>query len=251
MRRGFTLIELLAIIAIMAAMVAVSVASVRSGQVAARTRGAARDIYATIRHARSRALVTQQPAIITYSTETVDGEVCARIRIDGAKILDSTKAVQAFTLDGERVDTGTDGDDGGEGGGEAVEDVLFAPIADEVVKGIKIKVLRGGEELEGGETAETGRNKISVFSNVDYLLGRFAEKEAAKKAEAESEAKAEETATAADDRQEPVSVVWEVNGRTEPHRVYVYQDGSKPERGLCIKVDRFGAAKVLAAGEDD
>lgn len=250
MRRGFTLIELLAIIAIMAAMVAVSVASVRSGQVAARTRGAARDIYATIRHARSRALVTQQPAIITYSTETVDGEVCARIRIDGAKILDSTKAVQAFTLDGERVDTGTDGEDNGEGG-EAVEDVLFAPIADEVVKGIKIKVLRGGEELEGGEAAEPGRNKISVFSNVDYLLGRFAEKEAAKKAEAEVEPKAEETATAADDRQEPVSVVWEVNGRTEPHRVYVYQDGSKPERGLCIKVDRFGAAKVLAAGEDD
>lgn len=249
MRRGFTLIELLAIIAIMAAMVAVSVASVRSGQVAARTRGAARDIYATIRHARSRALVTQQPAIITYSTETVDGEVCARIRIDGAKILDSTKAVQAFTLDGERVDTGTDGEDNGEGG-EAVEDVLFAPIADEVVKGIKIKVLRGGEELEGGEAAEPGRNKISVFSNVDYLLGRFAEKEAAKKAEAEVEPKAEETATAADDRQEPVSVVWEVNGRTEPHRVYVYQDGSKPERGLCIKVDRFGAAKVLAAGED-
>ncbi len=230
-------------------MVAVSVASVRSGQVAARTRGAARDIYATIRHARSRALVTQQPAIITYSTETVDGEVCARIRIDGAKILDSTKAVQAFTLDGERVDTGTDGEDNGEGG-EAVEDVLFAPIADEVVKGIKIKVLRGGEELEGGEAAEPGRNKISVFSNVDYLLGRFAEKEAAKKAEAEVEPKAEETATAADDRQEPVSVVWEVNGRTEPHRVYVYQDGSKPERGLCIKVDRFGAAKVLAAGED-
>ena len=250
MRRGFTLIELLAIIAIMAAMVAVSVASVRSGQVAARTRGAARDIYATIRHARSRALVTQQPAIITYSTETVDGEVCARIRIDGAKILDSTKAVQAFTLDGERVDTGTDGEDDGEGG-EAVEDVLFAPIADEVVKGIKIKVLRGGEELEGGEAAEPGRNKISVFSNVDYLLGRFAEREAAKKAEAEVEPKAEEVASESDDRQEPVSVVWEVNGRTEPHRVYVYQDGSKPERGLCIKVDRFGAAKVLAAGEDD
>ena len=250
MRRGFTLIELLAIIAIMAAMVAVSVASVRSGQVAARTRGAARDIYATIRHARSRALVTQQPAIITYSTETVDGEVCARIRIDGAKILDSTKAVQAFTLDGERVDTGTDGEDDGEGG-EAVEDVLFAPIADEVVKGIKIKVLRGGEELEGGEAAEPGRNKISVFSNVDYLLGRFAEREAAKKAETEVEPKAEEVASESDDRQEPVSVVWEVNGRTEPHRVYVYQDGSKPERGLCIKVDRFGAAKVLAAGEDE
>ena len=250
MRRGFTLIELLAIIAIMAAMVAVSVASVRSGQVAARTRGAARDIYATIRHARSRALVTQQPAIITYSTETVDGEVCARIRIDGAKILDSTKAVQAFTLDGERVDTGMDGEDDGEGG-EAVEDVLFAPIADEVVKGIKIKVLRGGEELEGGEAAEPGRNKISVFSNVDYLLGRFAEREAAKKAEADVEPKAEEVASESDDRQEPVSVVWEVNGRTEPHRVYVYQDGSKPERGLCIKVDRFGAAKVLAAGEDE
>ena len=251
MRRGFTLIELLAIIAIMAAMVAVSVASVRSGQVAARTRGAARDIYATIRHARSSALVTQQPAIITYSTEMVDGEACARIRIDGAKILNTAKAAEAFTLGGERVEMRAD-DDGGEGG-DAVEDVLFAPLSDEVVKGIRLKVLKDGEELVEAETSETGRNKISVFSNVDYLLGRFADKEAKDAGQrAETSPKPETAdAQAADDLQEPVSVVWEVNGRTEPHRVYVYQDGSRPEKGLCIKVDRFGTAKVLAAGEDD
>ena len=48
-----------------------------------------------------------------------------------------------------------------------------------------------------------------------------------------------------------VSVVWEVNGRCEPHRVYVYPAGKSPESGLCIKIDRFGAAKVLSFGEED
>lgn len=51
--------------------------------------------------------------------------------------------------------------------------------------------------------------------------------------------------------QEPVSIVWEVNGRTEPHQVWIYRDGSTPEKGLSIKVDRFGGAKVLGLGEDD
>ena len=33
--------------------------------------------------------------------------------------------------------------------------------------------------------------------------------------------------------QEPVSVVWESNGRVEPHKVWIYADGKKPESGLC------------------
>ena len=64
MRRAFTLIELLVIIGIMGLMVTVGIVNVRSGQGAARTRGAARDVYAAIRHARSTALVTMQPAIV-------------------------------------------------------------------------------------------------------------------------------------------------------------------------------------------
>ena len=54
----------------------------------------------------------------------------------------------------------------------------------------------------------------------------------------------------ADEGQEPVSIVWEANGRCDPHRVWVYLDGSTPDKGLCIKVDRFGAAKVVSDDED-
>ena len=54
-----------------------------------------------------------------------------------------------------------------------------------------------------------------------------------------------------DEDQEPVSLVWEANGRCDPHRVWVYLDGKKPESGLCIKVDRFGAAKILSGEEED
>ena len=51
---------------------------------------------------------------------------------------------------------------------------------------------------------------------------------------------------AEEDFQEPVSIVWETNGRVEPHQVWIYPDGAKPEDGLSIKVDAFGGAKVLA-----
>ena len=51
---------------------------------------------------------------------------------------------------------------------------------------------------------------------------------------------------------EPVSIVWETNGRVEPHRVWIYPDGARPEDGLSIKVDAFGAAKVVSGdGRDE
>lgn len=256
MRRAFTLIELLTIITIIAVMAAAGVVSVRAGQGAVRIKGATRDIFAYIRHARSSALLTQQPVVITYSNEHRDGEWCARVAVDGAKILDTSKVVTATTLDGECVTIGGAADaaapdDALSGGGNTIEDVLFAPISDDVVTGVKIKVLRDDEELEPADS-EASRPRISVFSNVDYLLGKFRE---AKSREATAEVpdseSAQSPAPADDDSQPPVSIVWEVNGRTEPHRVYVYPDGSKPEKGLCIKIDRFGAAKVLAGGEEE
>lgn len=245
------MIELLTIIAIMAAMVAVSVVSVRAGQTAARTRGAARDIFAMIRHARSSALITQQPAIITYSTEQVDGEVCAKVMVTGAKLIDNGAGKGAVTLSGKKVETLEEetGEALGEGG-QTIEDVLFAQISSDVVKGIRIKVLKEGESLGGEADEDAARPKISVFSNVDYLLGRFSEKQRETEEQEKSE-DAEKTVETDDEAQEPVSIVWETNGRTEPHKVYVYQDGSKPEKGLCIAIDRFGGAKVLGSGEDD
>ena len=271
-RKAFTLVELLVIIAIMGAMATVSVLSIRSGQGAARMKGASRDIFATVRQARSVALVTQQPAIITYSETEVDGEKCARVEINSAKLVSTKGVVKAETLAGDVVYVGGDGENaeettkvefGEDGasvtttkGGESIEEVLFAPMADEIVKGVRIKVTIGDELLEVQERETTRAAKVSVFSNVDYLLGKFSEAEERKAADAKAkeaeDAGAQDSGGAASayDLQEKVSVVWEVNGRCEPHRIWVYEDGSDPDKGLCISVDRFGAAKIVSSEDE-
>ena len=266
MKRGFTLIELLVIVAILGVMVTMGVVSIRSGQGAARVKAATRDIYASIRHARSTALVTGQPAIITYSTEEVDGEVMAKIEVTKAELFSSQiDRSEVQTLSGEPIKgedqelvhiekAGGDAIDGtvgdGKGGGETLEDVLFSPINADVVKGMRLKVMME-DEIE----ADKGRKpRVSVFSNVDYLIGKFKNaKAAAKKAKEDENADGKADDKVGDERQEPVSVAWESNGRVDPHRVWVYADGQRPEDGLLIKIDRFGAAKVLSGDgrEDD
>lgn len=264
MRRAFTLIELLAIVAIIGIMVAAGVVSLGAGQGAARTRGATRDIFATIRQARSTALVTQQPCVLSYSTATVDGETCAKVEITSARIFSGSSVTEAETLSGERVNladpngaaegrAAADGDAAdGAGGGEAVEDILFEPIAAEVVKGMAIQVKMADELVEVEQNEEKSRSMISAFSNVDALLGRYRESKATETEKPDDEKDdAPAASSSGNDTQAPVSVVWEVNGRCEPHRVYVYPAGKSPESGLCIKIDRFGAAKVLSFGEED
>ena len=248
---GFTLIELLTIVAIIGVMVSVAVVSFGSGQGAARAKGAARDIFASIRQARSLALVTQQPAIITYSEQEVDGEICAKVEITTTKIM-SQGVTRAETLSGEVIMIGEEGDETGEGG-ETVEDILFAPIAEDVVRGVRIKVAIGDETYDFAEPdEEKAKAKISVFSNVDYLLGRYSEsRQKAESAEKEKQdaASSPVAPSASAELQEKRSVVWEVNGRCEPHRVWIYREGTSPDKGLCIKVDRFGAAKILSGEE--
>ena len=288
MRRAFTLIELLVIIAIIAVMISVGVVSITAGKGAARVKGATRDVFAAIRCARSTALVTMKPVIITYSTVESDGEVMAKIEITSAKIMDTTTdrsqvqtltgeplqgdgyelvhivkadapkgAAKAGSKGGSKADSkvgaskaaskAVDGEPAAasESEGESVEEILFAPVNEDIVKGMRVKVVLGDEAL-AAETAARP-SKISVFSNVDYLIGRFKDaKAAAKKKEDEAAGKTDDKpASARDELQEPVSVVWETNGRVDPHQVWVYADGQKPEDGLLIKVDRFGAAKVL------
>ena len=101
MRRAFTLIEIIVVVAILAIMATAAVVGVRSGQDAARVKGATRDIMAAIRHARSMALVMMQPAIITYSTERDGDDVCAKITVDGAKLMSSGSSDTVQTLSGE------------------------------------------------------------------------------------------------------------------------------------------------------
>lgn len=260
-RSGFTLIELLVIIGIMGLMVTVGIVNVRSGRGSARVKGATRDIFGAIRHARSTALVTGSPAIITYSTEKVDDEIMAKVEITSAKLIDSgvdrskVQTLSGEPLKGEKMElvhieekdsAVAEGDDadGKNSGGETLSDVLFAPVDADIVKGMRIKVLKEDEELPGVETVR--KSRVSVFSNVDYLLGRYNKskdeaKDKAKKPDDEVKADA-----IGDDLQEPISFVWETNGRVEPHKVWVYADGKKPEDGLLIRIDRFGAAKVLS-----
>lgn len=248
----------------MATMVSVAAISVRSGQDAARVKGAARDLMAAIRHARSMALVMMQPAVITYSTARIDDEICAQVSVEGAKLMSSSTSDMVETLSGEIVNRdGTPVEDKrrtkaaeeeepsviGEKGGESMEDILFAPVSAEVVKGVRIKVTMGDELLQGEEQDERKANKISVFSNVDYLLGKYKEKKSEEAKAAEASA-ADAPPANSDEDQEPVSLVWEANGRCDPHRVWVYLDGKKPESGLCIKVDRFGAAKIVSGDEE-
>ena len=276
MRRAFTLIELLVIVAIMGTMVAVATISVRSGQDAARVKGATRDMMAAIRHARSMALVMMQPTVITYSTTRVDDEVCANVEVEGVKLLSSKSSETVETLSGEVVmrdgssveeheaavkaaareaekakAAGAEGAVADESAGETMEEILFAPIANEVVRGVRVKVTMGDELIRTEEAEKKSANKISVFSNVDYLLGKYREKKSEEKAAAEALAESSDAAPSSpDEDQEPVSLVWEANGRCDPHRVWIYLDGKKPESVLCIKVDRFGAAKVLSGEED-
>jgi type II secretory pathway pseudopilin PulG len=272
LRKAFTLIELLVIIGIMGLMVTVGIVNVRSGQGAARVRGATRDIFAVIRHARSTALVTMQPAVVTYSCVMEDGEPVAKIEIHSAKILSSESSDGAVqTLSGEPLPV-KDGEDvaapvaeaaepEGEAGakqtGETLEEVLFAPISSEIVKGMRLKVVMGDEDVDFA-VASRGKSKVSVFSNVDYLIGKFKSASAAAKKEREGDQ--DDSGGAADkapvdsDLQEEVSVVWETNGRTDPHQIWIYPDGSTPEKGLLVKVDRFGGMKVLSgdgSGEDE
>ena len=282
-RRAFTLVELLVIVAIIGVMTTAAVLTITSGQTAVRVKGATRDVFAAIRQARSTALVTQKPAIITYSNGMEDGEPVAKIEITSAKLFSSVDRSKVQTITGEPIKVSAaeseapppkqePGEGASEGeaandkdkeAGRTVEEILFSSISDEVVRGVRIKVLRGDElpvmSTDGGERAKP---KISVFSNVDYLLGRFkdAKDEAAKKNAEEKKKENEEQSSssssgepAAEEGAEPVSVVWETNGRVEPHQVWVYPDGARPEDGQLIRVDRFGGAKVVSGDgrEDD
>lgn len=285
MRKAFTLIELLAIVAIIGVIVSVSVVTLGSRTGVAKLRGATRDIFATVRRARSEALVTGKPCVITYSTVRVDGEPCAKVEIVGAKILGGNAVETAQTLSGETVrldgtteeaetqakgplqtrvgsrlhqadEKESEPEPASKDEGETIEQILFGPLSEDVVRGVCLKVTMGEESLDYDESEEKTKTKISVFSNVDYLIDRY--KDAKKEAEEKEKAEKAEAASgdsgsssSEDELQEPVSIGWEVNGQVKPHRLWIYLEGSKPESGLSIKIDRFGAAKVLSPGEDD
>ena len=254
MRRGFTLIELLVICAILATMVSIGVGSIMSGQGTARVKGATRDVYAAIRHARSVALVTGQQVVVNYSNEKVDDETCVRIEVVAAKIMNADANrpqptpywVEDYKELPQKAKVTDEAKGEGEGGGETIEEILFSPMDASVIKGMRILVKKGDEALTD-ETAVQVRSRISVFSNVDYLQSRYkeAKQEAKAKEEAKGEGEGDAGSGSVNDMDGEVSVVWETNGAVEPHKIWIYPDGKKPEDGLMLNIDQFGGIKVV------
>jgi len=272
LKRGFTLIELLVIVTILATMVTIGVGSIASGQGMARVKGATRDVYAAIRQARSVALVTGQRVVIDYSNEKIDDEVSVKVAIVSAKIMNANanrpQAAPYSVMNykdlpsaaggrkGQDVVHGRGSEakaDASSGEGESIEEILFSPMDTRVVKGMRVLVKKGDEALKD-ETAEQMRSRISVFSNVDYLQNCYKEMKASE-AQKQAETSASDGASASgsvNDMNESVSVVWETNGAVEPHKVWIYPDGKKPEDGLMLNIDSFGAIKVLGGdGRED
>ena len=282
MRKAFTLIELLVVIAIIGTIAAVGAVSIIAGEDAAHLKGGLRDVLAAIRRGRTLALVTQNPAVVVYSQQT-DGEtVHANVEVNCVDLLKNTEVKKAWTIGGREVTLGGDDDEaekdnslgysisGVEQTGESktkkghtVEEIINKPIDPKVLEGIRIKVLREDESLDP-RAEEERKSQISVFSNVDFLERSYGSStEKSTESETKSASKKDEKKSCAADKSvgsgvsqdkgltEPFKVVWETNGRCDPHRVYLYADGMEPEDGYCIKVDKFGSIKVLDGDEDE
>ena len=235
---GFTLIELMAIIAIMGVLTTVAVISFSGGKGSTQMFAAARDVMATVRRARSTALVTMKPVVVEYSNES-DGEgTRAKITIKAEKLFSSSaKSEPVYTLAGERVQGDEDEaatEEGEEQAGETLEDMLTPDaIPADVLEGMKLKVLNENEQLQ---LTTTYRSSISIFSTADNISRTYGGDEVKKtvdKAEGVDEA-----------TESPVKVVFAVNGTVDPaHKIWVYPEESTPEKGICIEVDRFGDIK--------
>lgn len=262
-RRGFTLLELLIIIAILGMVSAVAVVSFSVGMEATRLRGAVRDVFAAMRQARSAALVTQKPAIITFSTDKTADGIVSRFAITSAELQTTHSLMTSAgrpprSLDGYRTQGGAaEGGEGGDGGGQSVAEALFEPVAEDVMTGVGIKVVFAGEDVgeeDASNVDEARRSSVSTFSNTPFLLGMYAAERERRKSEAAAAAP-----PAGDDPGKPpveaveedAHVLWQTNGR--PHsacEIHVYIDGDDWRDGWLIRTDMFGAVEVVTGGGD-
>lgn len=281
-RGGFTLIELLVIVAIIGVMLGSAVLSVGAGSASAHMKSATRRVLQLSRQARTMALLRQQAAVITYE-EVYDGQTLVggmvTIESKGETVIAPSAANggQPLTIDGE-VPVAADGDTSNASVGESVdaaestsgsnaiskEQELMEKIVDDPrdyapdkvdatdwdpdsprsFRGIHLKV-----ELldDDGSAFGERKSRISVFSNADFLRKQSRAAEAARNA---AENKDKDDDDDGDDSkksvaaQEPVSIVYEANGRCQPHRIKVWKDGTDEDSGLTVTVDRFGKTKV-------
>ena len=233
MRRAFTLIELLLIVAIMSTMVTVGVVGLHASRGATRKFAATRDVMAMVRRARSMALVTQKSVVLSYANAMRDGEPCATVEIQAAKLFSSKGgAKRVETLAGEVVREAVAAE-ASEEAGETLEDVLSPQgLPEDLAKGLKLKVIDTTSSLFLPEN-ETRHSKMSIFSTADHISRTLQA----------GEVKKDETATVAEveDLDAPFRVVFSPNGMVSPpHRVWIYREGTPPEDGLVLNIDQFG-----------
>ena len=252
-RRGFTLIELLVVVAIIAVMLSTAALSVGSGTASVRMKNAVRSVWHLSGYARTMALLRQHAVVITYS-EVWEGDTFVKSKIEVKAGSESTAPEVEVSSNAARSIFDPD-----------AEPPALEPVSEEdsaesaVAEGIEesahefpdvhVKVELLGED---GESASGKKKGVSVFSNVDYLLGR-----GKTAAEADAKPKDSPSRSAADDdapeqeTREPVSIVFETNGRCEPHRILVWKDGQDESKATILEVDRFGTIKNPEADEDD
>ena len=234
MRRAFTLIELLLIVAIMSTMVTVGVVGLHASRGATRKFAATRDVMAMVRRARSMALVTQKSVVLSYANAMRDGEPCATVEIQAAKLFSSKGgAKRVETLAGEVVREAVAAEASGEAG-ETLEDVLSPQgLPEDLAKGLKLKVIDTTSSLFLPEN-ETRHSKMSIFSTADHISRTLQTGEAKKDDKAA-------TAAEVEDLDAPFRVVFSPNGMVSPpHRVWIYREGTPPEDGLVLNIDQFG-----------
>ena len=251
---GFTLVELLVVVAIIAIMLSTAALSVGSGTASVRMKNAVRSVWQLSGYARTMALLRQHAVVVTYS-EVWEGDtfVKSKIEVKAGAEMSTPPAGQSTTVARSIFDP--------EAEVPALEDETEEDSAESVVQeglaerafefpDVRLKVELKGEE---GDYGNEKKKAVSAFSNVDYLLGRN------KAAEGDKERNAGGTRSGAsgdeeEARQEtrdPVSIVFETNGRCEPHRVLVWRDGKGEESATVLEVDRFGAMKNPESEDDD
>lgn len=228
MRRGFTLIELLVVVAVVAAMLGAAVLSVSTGTQSARLRNAVRGVKQFGRHARAMALLRQAPYVMTVSEVWKGGDfVKSRIEVKG------TAATSGAARGGGTMKDVTGKYVGGEDGGDVETASSLANLGEEPkeYEGVRIKIEMLADD---GRSKQRERSGVSVFSNVDFLRGMAAQAQPA------AEEGDKNPGGSEDEAREPVSVIYETNGRCRPYLVTVYADGQDEDKGQKIRFDRFG-----------
>ena len=242
-KRGFTLVEVLIVLVMMAAIVGTAVLSVGSGVKTANQRNATRGVLQYIRHARAIALLKSRPVVVTFEEVNKDGAFAlSRISLDYSQDAASKGSIvesgTVQTITGETVELAVDTSE--EGDALSVEPREF--------EGIRMRV-------DYQDVAEERKTSNSVFSNTGYLQNKARQKKkpsVAEDAEKDDSARKDEDAPPEEDLGEmSASVLYETNGRCEPYIVTIWKDGTEPESGQTISVDRFGKIRVNSDEDDD